>query len=67
MIPPCGVPVSVVLVVPSSTTPALSQRRMIVVKTGNLANNDACSILSKQPVMSASSIHSLVPRPLRFR
>src|SRR3954452_13517379 len=60
-IPPCGVPAVVGDHVPSSTVPALSQRRIMVVNVGNLASNGSCPMLSKQPEMSASSTHSLAP------
>jgi hypothetical protein len=59
-IPPCGVPAVVGDHVPSSTVPALSQRR-IMVNVGSLASNGSCPMLSKQPEMSASSTHSLAP------
>src|SRR3954470_20696664 len=58
---PCGVPVVVGDHVPSSTVPALSQRRMVVVNVGRLASNGSCPMLSKQPEISASSNHSLAP------
>src|SRR5947209_7674763 len=38
-IPPCGVPAVVGVHVPSSTVPALSQRRMVVVNVGSFASN----------------------------
>jgi hypothetical protein len=60
-IPPCGVPAVVGDHVPSSTVPALSQRRMVVVNVGSLASNGSCPMLSKQPEISASSVHSLAP------
>jgi len=47
-IPPCGVPATVGDHVPSSTVPALSQRRMVVVNVGSLASNGSCPMLSKR-------------------
>ena len=60
-IPPCGTPVIVGFHVPSSTVPAFSQRRMVVVNAGSRANKGWCPRLSKQPEMSASSNHALAP------
>ena len=45
MTPPCGVPVSVGEKKPTSTTPAFSHWRNVVVNTGNLANSGPWSIL----------------------
>jgi hypothetical protein len=59
MTPPCGVPVSVGEKEPIATTPALSHWRNVVVNTGGVASNGPWSILSKQPLISASSIHGL--------
>jgi hypothetical protein len=41
--------------------PALSQRRIVVVKTGSRSSNGWCSMLSKHPEMSASRNHGLAP------
>jgi hypothetical protein len=49
-IPPCGVPAVVGDHVPSSTVPALSQRRMVVVNVGSLASNGSCPMLSNDRV-----------------
>jgi hypothetical protein len=59
--PPCGVPAVVADHAPSSTAPALSQRRIVVVNAGNLASSGSCPMLSKQPAMSASSSQPLAP------
>ena len=73
MIPPCGVPIVVSSRLPSSTTPAFSQRRITVVNTGTrvvrtltglqdeVLMEDACSMVSKHLAMSASSTHWLLP------
>jgi hypothetical protein len=37
--PPCGAPAGVGFHVPSSTVPAFSQRRIVVVNTGSRANS----------------------------
>src|SRR3954468_15733947 len=58
---PWGAPAVVGFHVPSSTVPAFSQRRMVVVNAGSRANKGWCPRLSKQPEMSASSSHSLAP------
>ena len=64
MTPPCGVPVSVGEKKPTSTTPAFSQRRNVVVNTGNLASNGAMVNVVEgfDNLLPLSTTHSLTPQ-----